>query len=190
MDNSSYAELQQAYVQQQAELAELEEDNEEVSDQLEAALEQLQQSRDEHRAAVQAHSHSRVQNAEIQEQAIINENRLDSVENQLTQEIRRREEAEKKLAEAQTVNAQLWTGLTLVVFIALVATAAAIYFKILKPRVVLIQGGQGADESTVQNSTVVMGRAVGTESAKESNVHRDDLKGSGTSTADLARNVP
>jgi hypothetical protein len=189
--------LQAAYVEQQQELNALEDENEDVSDQLTTALGELQSSRDEHRAAISRHSTTSLESEATLDQAIINEKRLSSVETALNDEIKKREQKEKELVEEKQKNSYLWLAFTLVFIAAIVATGLALYFKKLKPRVVLVQGGGGGGEQggegpnvAVSNSTVVMGRAIPTESAKESsNVDlqdNSDRKGNGTSTLDVA----
>jgi hypothetical protein len=189
--------LQAAYVEQQKELNALEDENEDVSDQLTTALSELSASREEHRAAISSHSTTTIANEEKLDQAIINEKRLSSVETALNNEIKKREQKEKELVEEKQKNSYLWLAFTLVFISATVATGLALYFKKLKPRVVLVQGGGAGGEQggegpnvAVSNSTVVMGRAIPTETAKEtSNVDLQDnldRKGNGTSTLDVA----
>jgi hypothetical protein len=188
-----YGSLQQAYTEQQAELAELENDNEEVSEQLTTALTELEETRDAHRAAVARHSSASLEAEKNADTAIINEKRLDRVEDRLAAEIKKREKTEAELEASNRTNSRLFLALGVVMIAAVAATGAALYYKKKKPRVVLV-GGTGStgdnSEVTVQNTSVVMGRAVPTESAKEAqNVSLDDdniRKGSGTSTVDIA----
>lgn len=186
---ASLAQLQAAYQEQKEELDELEENHEEVSEQLEDALTELETTRKRHREALKKQHEATLEHQQEMEEAIVIENRLERVEDQLAAERKLRRQKEKELEEARIRNSRLWFAFSLVLFIATVATGAAMYFKAVKPRVVLVQGAVGDEggETNVRNSTVVMGRAIPTETAKESNVNEDtNPKGTGTSTLDVA----
>jgi hypothetical protein len=188
-----YGSLKQAYSEQQQELQQIEDDHEEVTDQLEDALKELEATREQHQAAVRRHSTSGLQNDDKLEEAyIVNEMRLSKVEGKLEAEILARKKSEEKLKQEKAKTRKLWIGLAIVSLGACAATGVALYYKKTKPRVVLVHGG-GADEAggqqerAVQNTTVVMGRAVQQETAKgDDGLTNVDLR-TGTSTLDLAR---
>jgi len=187
-----YGSLKQAYSEQQQELQQIEDDHEEVTDQLEDALKELEATREQHQA--RRHSTSSLQNDDKLEEAyIVNEMRLSKVEGKLEAEILARKKSEEKLKQEKAKTRNLWIGLAIVSLGACAATGVALYYKKAKPRVVLVHGGGGADEAggqqerAVQNTTVVMGRAVQQETAKgDDGLTNVDLR-TGTSTLDLAR---
>ena len=138
----------------------------------------IEDTREQHRAEVARHSSASLENEKLEEAVIVGDKRLKKIEDKLEAEILARKQSEQKLKEQKKKTSRLWIGLVFVSAGACMATGVAIYYKKAKPRVVLVQGG-GAPEAgdqqdlAVQNTTVVMGRAVTREPEKGADAFTD-----------------
>lgn len=163
--DDKYTALEHAYDQRTAQLNDLEEEHEEVSEQLETALEELQTSRDQHRAEIASRPRFADTGENKVDQSIIAAGRLSE---KLDREIKARKAKEAELRLARRKNDQLMAALAVAFLAVLGALASAVYFMKRRPRVLLVgpSGEAGGDATAVQNSTVVMGREVPASAAK------------------------
>lgn len=164
---TKYETLERAYNQQSKEVNELEEENEEVSDQLESALAQLKRERNKNKADVAARSRLPAAGADVNQDVIAKE-RLDEVNHKLKDEIQARKVKEAELRQAKERNLWLKALLALVVVALVGSCGAAVHFMRKKQSVYFVQNPTlNPEGAEVQNSTVVMGRAVPMSNAKE-----------------------
>jgi hypothetical protein len=178
--NDRYSALEHAYDQRTAQLNDLEEEHEEVSEQLEGALTALQAQRDKHRAEVASRTQLVSSRDALADQSIIAAERYSEVQLKLDAEIRARKAKEAELSRAKRRNNQLIVMLSVALLAVVGAVASACYYMKKKPTVLLVsatpdqEGGSG-DGTAVQNTTVVMGREVPAHEAKASSMDADVL---------------
>jgi hypothetical protein len=157
--SDKYSALAMAYDNRGEEINDLEEENEEVSDQLEEALAKLQKEREKHKAELA--SRPRFAETPVQKSDdIVAADRLHEVQVRLSQEVKQRKEKEGELKQVERTNYRLRQALALALVTVVVALGLTYYHVKRNPRVFFLSPNTSHEGAEVENSTVVMGRTV------------------------------
>jgi len=148
--------LAEKYDQRGEQINDLEEENEEVSDQLEDALAKIQSERDKHKAELKAARSRFSETPEAKNGEIIAADRLHEVNVRLAEEIKARKSKEAELKQAEKTTSRLYLALAMASVIVVGALGLAYYHVKRNPRVFFVSTNTSYDGAEVENSTVVM----------------------------------